>query len=117
MVPKNEEKEEKRESLLTPADCRKSLQVELRRIRSLVKEIAANYAAKLESRAEATARVLDEIELDPKEDFRRLIKNVRDLTVKPNKGRRKDLRQLEELIDKLRVDIDTIREKQEKQGK
>ena len=35
-------KQEKEESMLTPSDWRKSLQVELRRVRSLIKEIASN---------------------------------------------------------------------------
>lgn len=114
MTAKKAVRQEKRESMLSSSDWRKSLQVELRRVRSLVKEIAANYVSKLEGRAEDIARVLDEVELGSKDDFQRLIKRFRELNVKAHKGRRKDMRQLECVIDDMRVDLDALREKQEK---
>ena len=114
MAQKKGGKQEKRESMLTASDWKKSLQVEIRRVRSLVKEIAANYVSKLEGRAEDLARIADEVAMESKEEFQRIIKRFRALNVKPHKGRRKDLRQLEDLIDSLRTDMESMGEKQEK---
>ncbi len=114
MVPKKEERESKRE-LLTSSDLRKSIQVELRRIRSIVKEIASNYVSKLEASAEDMAKGLEEIQIDAKDDLRKILKSIRELNVKPNKGRRKDLRKIDDLIETLRGEVDVLRDKQEKE--
>lgn len=110
MVPKKEE-------LLTSSDLRKAIHVEIRRIRSLVKEIASNYVSKVEGQAEDMAKAVEEIQIDARDEFKKMLKEIRELNVKPNKGRRKDLRRLEDLIDQLGTQIDGIREKQEKERK
>lgn len=117
MTPKKKERKEEESKglpLLSTSDCRKALQVEVRRARSLVKEIAANYVSKLEGRAEDVSAFIEELEIDPKDDFPRLIKKFRELDLKPHKGRRKDLRQLDDVLESLRVDIETLLEKQDR---
>ncbi len=114
MVAKKVKRETKRDSLLTSSDLKKGLQAEIRRLRSIAKEIASNYVSKLESRAEDLTRLVEDLDGEVTEDMRRLVKPIRALSVKPNKGRRKDLRKLETLLDDLRMELEILREKQEK---
>lgn len=91
----------------------KSLQLELRRLRSLAKEIAAAYVSKLEARAEQMADRLGEAAAIDAGAIGVILKKIRDLNVKPHKGRRKDLRKLEELLETIHADVDSVVEDKE----
>src|SRR3990172_8849937 len=70
--------------------AREMLLIEARRLRAMFSEIAKHYVANTEGKI---ASVIDAIEARtlPAEKIDRMLKAVRDLTVKPQKGRRKDL--------------------------
>lgn len=79
------------------ADQLRALQLELRRLRSLFKEIAGRYVSKQEARITRLAELLADLkDADPK-FFAGLVHELRTLEVKTNKGRRKDLARIEEL--------------------
>lgn len=92
----------------------KSLQLELRRLRSLAKEITAAYLTKLEARAQELSDRLGEASAIDAGVVGVMLKKVRNLDVKPNKGRRKDLRKIEELLDAIGIDIDALVDGSEK---
>ena len=93
---------------LAAFEALKSLQLELRRMRSLAKEIAAAYVSKLEARAEQMAARLGEVTAIDAGAIGIVLKKIRDLNVKPHKGRRKDLRKLEELLEAIQADVDGL---------
>jgi hypothetical protein len=84
----------------TPQVARETLAVELRRIRSLFVEIAERYVADTEGRIVSLVDELDRRKL-PAPCVDRLLEKVRDLRVKPRKGRRKDLARIESLVDAI----------------
>ncbi|OGH56191.1 MAG: hypothetical protein A3G34_13580 [Candidatus Lindowbacteria bacterium RIFCSPLOWO2_12_FULL_62_27] len=86
----------------------KSLQIEIRRIRSLAKEIAAAYVSKLEAQAEQIAGRLGEATAVDAGAVAIILRKIRDLNVKPHKGRRKDLRKLEDLLVVLGMAVDQL---------
>lgn len=92
----------------------KTLQVELRRIRSLVKEIAAAYIPRLESRAEEVSGRLKEATAADAGELKQMLLKIRRLSVKPQKGRRKDLKKMEALLEELSEDADRVVERSEK---
>ena len=80
----------------------------LQTLRILVKEVGGNYLAGLQAdiaRVErAVAHACDETETPGHRraaDMRRMLRLIGELDLKPHKGRRRDLKALDELIGKL----------------
>jgi hypothetical protein len=79
---------------------REMLLIETRRLRAMVSEIAEHYVANTEGKI---ASVIDAIEARklPAKKIDGMLKAVRGLTVKPQKGRRKDLSRIEKAAETL----------------
>ena len=103
------------ESMLTASDRVRAVVVEIKRIRTLSKEIAANFVSKIEARVIELIRIVETSGADCADQIPPMLKRIRELSVKPNKGRRKDLRQLEELLEDLWAMAEGMEEKSEKQ--
>jgi hypothetical protein len=80
--------------------AREMLLIETRRLRAMFSEIAEHYVANTEGKI---ASIIDAIETRklPTEKIDGMRKAVRDLTVKPQKGRRKDLSRIEKAAETL----------------
>ena len=80
--------------------AREMLLIETRRLRAMFSEIAEHYVANTEGKI---ASVIDAIEARalPAKKIDGMLKAVRGLTVKPQKGRRKDLSRIEKAVDTL----------------
>ena len=80
--------------------AREMLLIETRRLRAMFSEIAEHYVANTEGKI---ASIIDAIEAKalPAEKIDGMLKAVRDLTVKPQKGRRKDLFRIEKAAESL----------------
>ena len=89
----------------SPQIAREMLIVEMRRIRSLFVEIGERYLADTEGSIVALIGELDQRKL-PMPSVDRLLKDVRSLSVKPRKGRRKDLARIEMLVDAFRKTLE-----------
>jgi hypothetical protein len=76
-------------------------------LRQLVKEVGGNYIASLQAdvaEVERSARQAGGSELPSRKqlnEFRAMLKAINDLDLKPQKGRRRDLRKLDRVISKL----------------
>jgi len=79
---------------------REMLLIETRRLRAMFSEIAEHYVANTEGKI---ASVIDAIEARklPAKKVDGMLKAVRGLTVKPQKGRRKDLSRIEKAAETL----------------
>ena len=84
--------------------AREMLVLELRRLRALFSEIAERYVANAEGEIVAA---LQGVEGKPQPAARvdAMLKIVRDLSVKPQKGRRKDLARIEKVVASLRKEL------------
>lgn len=89
----------------TPKIARELLVVELRRIRAIFVEIGERYLADTEGSIVSIIDDLAQRKLPP-DRVERLLKEVRELDVKPRKGRRKDLGRIEMLVDDLRKSLE-----------
>jgi hypothetical protein len=80
--------------------AREMLMIETRRLRAMFSEIAEHYVANTEGKI---ASVIDAIEARklPAKKVDGMLKAVRGLTVKPQKGRRKDLSRIEKAAETL----------------
>jgi len=80
--------------------ARDRLMLETRRLRTMFSEIAEHHAANMEGKI---ASVIDAIEARtlPDEKIDGMLKALRGLTVKPEKGRRKDLSRIEKTVETL----------------
>jgi hypothetical protein len=80
--------------------AREMLLIETRRLRAMFSEIAEHYVANTEGKI---ASVIDAIEARtlPAKKIDGMLKAVRGLTVKPQKGRRKDLSRIEKAAETL----------------
>lgn len=79
------------------AEKLRALQLELRRLRSLAREIAARYLQKQEARLARLAELLAELKDPDPAFFAGLLHELSALEVKNHKGRRKDLARIEDL--------------------
>jgi len=76
-------------------------------LRQLVKEVGGNYLSSLQADVAAVERAVrqsgDDEFPNRKQlaEFRTMIKTLSDLDLKPQKGRRRDLRRLDRVISKL----------------
>jgi len=81
-----------------------SVQMELKRLRSLIEEITSAYLIKRQAQIESFISAISENESAKEErlkDIRKMQKGLRSLKVKPEKGRYKDLKRVENLIVNL----------------
>ncbi|HUK82911.1 MAG TPA: hypothetical protein VLZ12_09810 [Verrucomicrobiae bacterium] len=76
-------------------------------VRQLVREVGGNYLASLQSDVAAVERAVRQSGGDELPDrkrlgqFRAMLSVINDLDLKPQKGRRRDLRKLDRVISKL----------------
>jgi len=84
-----------------PRRAREILLLEMRRLRALFLEISERYVANVEAEAAALIRSVEGRNL-PAAAVKELLKPLRSLEVKPQKGRRKDLTRIERTIVVLR---------------
>jgi hypothetical protein len=84
----------------TAKRSREILVLELRRLRALFLEIAERYVANVEGKSAALIKSVDEGKLSAAK-VTELLEGIRDLAVKPQKGRRKDLARIERTIEAL----------------
>ena len=84
--------------------AREMLILELRRLRALFSEIAERYLADTEA---GIVAAIGAVEGKPLSAARveRMLKRVHDLSVKPRKGRRKDLARIEKAVASLRKEL------------
>lgn len=80
--------------------AREMLLIETRRLRAMFSEIAEHYVANTEGKIASIIDAIETREL-PTEKIDGMRKAVRDLTVKPQKGRRKDLSRIEKAAETL----------------
>lgn len=80
------------------------LVLELRRLRAMFKEIAERYAANAEGEIEAVIEVVEGKSLSVARAGK-MLEAVRALSVKPRKGRRKDLARIEGVAASLRKEL------------
>lgn len=85
----------------TPKRSREILILELRRLRALFLEIAERYVANVEGKSASLIKGVEEGKLSAAK-VAELLAGIRDLAVKPQKGRRKDLARIERTIEALR---------------
>jgi hypothetical protein len=90
----------------TPKRSREILLLELRRLRALFHEISERYVANVEGKSASLIKSVEEGKL-PAAKVARLLEGIRDLTVKPQKGRRKDLARIERTIEALQKALET----------
>jgi hypothetical protein len=84
--------------------AREMLVLELRRLRAMFSEIAERYVANTEGEIVAVIEAIEGKPLAPAR-VAAMLKLVRDLTVKPRKGRRKDLARIENVAALLRKEL------------
>jgi hypothetical protein len=89
----------------TPQVARELLVVEMRRVRAIFVEIGERYLADIEGSIVSIIDDLAQRKLPP-DRVERLLKEIRELDVKPRKGRRKDLGRIESLVDTLRKSLE-----------
>jgi hypothetical protein len=84
----------------TTKRSREILVLELRRLRALFIEISERYVANVEGKSAALIKSVEEGKLSAAK-IAELLEGIRDLAVKPQKGRRKDLARIERTIATL----------------
>ena len=80
------------------------LVLELRRLRAMFTEIAERYVANAEGEIAAVIEAVEGKSL-PAARVEKMLKVVRNLSVKPRKGRRKDLARIETIAAALRKEL------------
>jgi hypothetical protein len=80
--------------------AREMLILETRRLRAVFSEIAERYVAEMEGRIASVVHAMETKPLPPGK-IDAMLKTVRGLTVKPQKGRRKDLARIEKATEAL----------------
>jgi hypothetical protein len=80
--------------------AREMLILETRRLRAMFNEIAERYAGEMEARIASVVQAVETKALPPGK-IDAMLKTVRGLTVKPQKGRRKDLARIEKATETL----------------
>ena len=81
------------------------LVLELRRLRAMFSEIAERYVADVEGEIAALVEAVEGKSL-PAARVDGMLKVVHDLSVKPRKGRRKDLARIEKIAASLRKELE-----------
>lgn len=81
----------------------------LQTLRFLVKEVGGCYLARLQSdiaHVQQIVRTMEKIDSKHHRQMTNLLKTITDLDIKPQKGRRRDLKELGRLITKLSDTVD-----------
>jgi hypothetical protein len=80
------------------------MDIELNRLRSLFREVVENYTTKVEGDIAQLHEVIGEQgdEGDREETVRAMLTSIRQLKVKPEKGRRRDLKRIHDLVQEMR---------------
>lgn len=80
-----------------------SLETELARLRTMLRESGETFIANLEAEIVQLGSSVAELEdgLESDRGIRRMVSEIRDLRVKPGKGRRRDLKRIDDLVDRL----------------
>lgn len=89
----------------TPKRAREILILELRRLRALFLEIAERYVANVEGKSASLIKSVEEGRISAAK-VTDLLAGIRDLAVKPQKGRRKDLARIERTIEALQKSLE-----------
>jgi len=89
----------------TQKRSREILVLELRRLRALFLEIAERYVANVEGKSASLIKTVEEGKLSSAK-VAGLLEGIRDLAVKPQKGRRKDLARIERTIEALQKELE-----------
>jgi hypothetical protein len=89
----------------TAKRSRDILVLELRRLRSLFLEIAERYVANVEGKSAALIKSVEDGK-PSSATVAELLEGIRDLEVKPQKGRRKDLARIERTIEAIRKSLE-----------
>ena len=86
-------------------DARKPLDIELNRLRSMFKEIVENYATKVEGEIAQLQEVIAEHGSagGRVQAVQAMLTSIRQLKLKPEKGRRKDLKRIHDLVQEMRL--------------
>ena len=93
--------------------ARQELLAALHTVRLLVKEAGGNYLAGLQASVAHVAEAARQFRNDDTSDAKQaaqmagMVKLINNLDVKPQKGRRRDLKALDKLIEKLNDTVDT----------
>jgi hypothetical protein len=85
-------------------DTQRDLTDALQTLRLLVREVGGCYVARLQSdiaHVQQIIRTMEKIDSKHHRQMTNLLKTVTDLDIKPQKGRRRDLKELDRLITKL----------------
>jgi hypothetical protein len=80
--------------------AREMLLLETRRLRAVFSEISERYVAEMEARIASAVNAIETKSLPPGK-IDAMLKTVRGLSVKPQKGRRKDLARIEKATEAL----------------
>lgn len=81
----------------------KAVDVELSRLRTLFKEVVEAYATKIEAEiAQVCEEVREQAPQSRKEALQSMLASLRQLKVKPEKGRLRDLKRIHELVRAVR---------------
>lgn len=90
-----------------PANPQQELIAALRALRLLVREVGGNYLAGLQA---DVARVERAVAATPEKqraaELQRMLMRIHNLDVKPAKGRRRDLKELDKLITRLADNVE-----------
>ena len=79
---------------------REMLILETRRLRAVFSEVAERYVGEVEARIASVSSIIETQKLSPGK-IDAMLATVRELAVKPQKGRRKDLARIEKVAEKL----------------
>jgi hypothetical protein len=96
----------------TPGHTPQEFLASLRTLRMLVREVGSNYVAALQSDVARVEQAVREANTDERlnrkqrSQLRTMLKTIHDTHVKPEKGRRRDLKELDKLIAKLSDTVD-----------
>lgn len=99
----------KQERAIASRSDREKLVIEIRRLRTLFQEIADTYVVRVSAMIQRLADSLENNDiLDgesgvnlPLAHYERIVSSIRRLNVKPEKGRRRDLKRIEELAAEI----------------
>ncbi len=93
---------------LSVEELERALEIELRHLRALLREVTANYISVLEADIERVVGAIGHKDRQEKKylksrqtEIRDILDRIRALNVKPKKGRRKDIKRIDKLIGEL----------------
>lgn len=80
-----------------------SLEAELAHLRTVLREVGETFVANLEAEIVQLGSSVAEMQDSLKDDRQvsQMVAEIRSLNVKPGKGRRKDFKKIDELVDRL----------------